>query len=461
MSSETDDKANIMDMINRFIDWLIRNRITITMWLFVLGFAMIFLSWVIGIFNVEFNGQLKNGYDVFTEANGNPIENHVSSKQVGYFPALNWSLFVALIAPLIVFFAISTLQSFKRTLVAFCESGMARDDGFNRVDTGMILAKWQAQLNQNRFLFAAIFAAVMYFTLYDWWSVVGWPITHPEPVNTPITDFNMDYDWSVASLYKDSNVSAIQLFIFGLFGYIIFAGLIPALTISVTVCTLTFMLFISTLHTDKSPVHFAAIPSPTLKDRHFGFKLFSDLFHNFLMMSLLVLIGLWLMSIQNVYLRDTEYTDIYRFLLGDTKQLGMITKGDFSNFIPWLKMPAERFYYNIQVAASGLLYPFICLLGICGCWFILGAKAREAQDYSLKNAEKLAGEFNMSRDVLVERLSNEMEFWPVGWIKSRQLLFFMFLMACSMISYRVIALPIAIIGTITIVSEVKKIIGLK
>ncbi|MDR3526100.1 MAG: hypothetical protein P4L57_02400 [Rhizomicrobium sp.] len=440
--------------IEKVVLGLVAARNKLTLWLLIIGFAMCAFATTLHIDTISFHGDLINHLNAFRGA----PPNSVTAKQVGYFWALNWSLFSTCIAPAIVWFGIGALQALNSTLANLCERGMLRTKTFNKIEYGTLQGKWQRHMEQNRAMFLFIFFMVFYVVMSDWWSVVSHPLLYPASVTQTASDPVMEFDWSVASLFLDGHVNSVLLFIFGFVAYVVFAACVPALAISVTLCTLFYMLFLTTTRTeDGTQLHFAAIPIASGKDRHFGFKVFSDLFHNFLMMSLLILIGLWLMAVQNVYLRDMTHGDIYSMLTGEMSEAVSlsVSHGNVYSFVVWLMQPAKQLVYNPQVAWAALLFPIVSIISVLGCWFILGIKARQAQAFSRDHVAALAKEYGLLPDVLSERLDNEMEFWPVGWIKSNQLLVLMSLLFVSLVSYRAIVVPILLSTTLGIFALLK------
>ena len=440
--------AGVADLLGNALDRVVAARPQITLWLLIIGFAMCAISLTANFGIITFTGNLTNGLNAFR---GSP-NGSVAGKQVGYVWALNWSLFSTFIAPAIAWFGIGALEALDRTLKTLCERGMLRDKEFKRLDFEVLQQKWESHLRKSRVMFVFVFLMVFYVIMSDWWNVVAGPILNSGGVSQTVADPVMEFDWSVASLYPGSHVNSLGLLIFGFVAYVIFAACVPALVIAATLCVVFFMLFlVSARLEDGSQVHFAAVPTDDGADHHFGFKVFSELFQNFLTMSLLILGGLWLMAVQNVYLRDMSHGDFYSMIVSEYGYLlDVIAKGEFKKIIPWFQEPAARFVYNPQVAFAGLLFPMICITSIIGCWLLLREKARQAKAFSKEPAhlKQLADEHGLTPRELKLQLDNKMDVWPVGWVSEQRLLSLMALLGMSMISYRVIAFPIVIGGGI-------------
>jgi hypothetical protein len=206
--------------LNKFIDGLIsgliRRQISLTIWTAIIAAILFAFSSLIGISSVKFDGVLKNGFDVFeaTKAEFDEMKlkepeietlpkTYVEHKQVGYMAALNWSFYSIVMAPLIVFFAIGTLQAFNKTLSNICERGMARDKDFNLIDYDTLKESWSHHLHNNQVMFLVIVIAAVFFMMHDWWNVVGYPLLNPDQIKATLNDALYEYDWSVAALFKN------------------------------------------------------------------------------------------------------------------------------------------------------------------------------------------------------------------------------------------------------------------
>ncbi len=76
------------------------------------------------------------------------------------------------------------------------------------------------------------------------------------------------------------------------------------------------------------------------------------------------------------------------------------------------------------------------------CWFLLRNAAMRARDFTLAHAAELARETRATKARIVEALNRPMAVWPVGWIRINELLAIMLVLFCSLLSYRLIVLPI-------------------
>lgn len=447
--------AVVAASIDRSVIYVVDSRARFLIWVIVLGFFVVVLSVILNIGSVAFSGRLLNGFNALAAIPALQDQPVVASKEVGFLWAVNWSLFCTVIAPIIVGFGLNTLRTFETTLESICAAGMLRDDAFRRVSYNSLAEIWHAHAQKNRLLFIFVLIAVIGFIMWDWWSVVGHPLINPDSVRNPLTDPQMEYDWSVSALFEGSSVNTSALLVFSFAAYFLFAALVPALVIAVTLCTIYFMVFVTSVRLPgdgkSDEVHFAAVPSGE-DDRHFGFKVFGPLFDSYLLMSLFIMLGLWLMAVQNVYLRDPFSTNIVNFIWGDLDQYARLidNSGGVFDFISWFVAPTRYTVPNIQVALSVLLMPTICLVSVAGSWFILRSKAISAGKLSRKNVAKLARELQQSSDRLDERLKKDMEVWPVGWITSRKLLAMMAFLFAALVSYRLIIIPLAFGGFISL-----------
>lgn len=431
--------------LNGIMDALVAQRFRLTLWTILIGFAMILIAMMLKVSQVTFDGKLVNGFDVFAHTPTAPGAHRVATKEVGFLFAFNWSLFSIVIAPAMVWFGLGLHRSVAITLENLAERGMLRDGDFGRLDAATVASLWRQHLTGNRLLFLFAFALVIGFNLYDWWSVVGDPILHPQAVHAALNDPEMEYDWTVACLFADGHVPAMPLFAFGLAAYVFLSGMATAFALAVAISALHFIAFLTAGKVSGVRIELAAMPRLDKNDVHFGFGLFSDFFNNLLLTAIFILFALWLMMTQNIYLRDMGHADFGSFLLDDVAYAGQIVtlKTTPEAALRWLSRPSLSLIANPQTTLALLLFPFVCIIAIGSSWFLLRNAAFAARELSLRNAARLASELGARKAGIVEALQGAMVVWPVGWIRANELIVIMVTLFCSPVSYRLIVIPLA------------------
>lgn len=446
MTAETPEPTNgraasaLIRLHDRF-ETLVDSRITVTILFIILGVVGVMIAGRMGIGSVRFDGVLVNGFDVLPAGHAGAFE-----KEVGYFYALNWAAFGCLVAPFVVFAGLGVLQSIRTTLLDLCARGMIRDKDFRPVPLSEVEPLLAAHLRRSRAVFLIVFAVVMIFMLSDWWDVVGGPILHPETVRAPLSDPAMEYDWSVASLYPGQEVNRWGLLIFGLVGYVVLAGFVPAFFVGVLLSAVYFVTFLINIDRGGHGYRLAAIPEREFADPYFGFKSFEFFFNNLLIACMLIMLALWVMLVQNIYLRDPTSPDIAQFLLHDVafarKILGF--KAAAGEASQWALGPALRTLENLQVALSVLLAPVVFLTALFLCWMLLRKTALKARSLSRQHLAQIAAEIGETPETTLPKL-REMRIWPVGWISLVQLAAVMLVLAASMLNYRLVFVPITFV----------------
>jgi len=439
------------------IAWLGDNRLPVTLAFFTFGFLMLVFSNLLGNASVTFTGVLKSGFNVLSNAPDTPKSPHIA-KEVGYLLALNWSVIGVIMTPLIIWYGIGTLASFDTTLKALDEKGMLRDTNFARISSRETGVLWRHYLRHNRIIFLVVFVCVFAFMMSDWWKTVGWPLIHPSEVRNLISDPSMEYDWSVSSLFRETRINGGVLFGFGLIGYIVLAGIMPAFAFAVVLSALHFVVFVTGGASRKAKFVIAAMPSTEEDDKLCGFSSFYDLFNNLLLTSVAIQFSLWLMSVQNAYLRDVDpaHGNIFAFLLGDVDKAVELVHGHltFEEFEAWIGHANSAFYPNMQIVLSIMIIPFIIVTAVGMCCYLLRDHAHKARKLSRKHIATLATETGRQRKAVTAALEH-MKVWPVAWMKEHDVFILMAVLFVSLLSYRLLLLALiwALIKVFEIVKE--------
>lgn len=430
--------------MDRVIDYCGENKLSITLLFFLFGFLMLVISNVIGNSSVTFTGLLHNGTNTMQGLkgpDGKPAVNF--PKEVGYLAALNWSVIGVIITPLIAWYGIGTLYALDKTIHGLDHKGMLRDAEFKRVSAAKTEHLWHSYVRQNRIIFIVVFICVFAFMMSDWWKTVGWPLLHPNQVHNLISDPSMEYDWSVASLYADVNTHA--LFAFGLVGYIVLAGIMPAFAFAVILSALHFVVFITNSTKPDPDFFIAAMPDHETHDKLCGFSSFYELFNNLLLTSVSIQFGLWLMTVQNAYLRDVDprHGNIIAFLLGDVDTALNLIHGhmNLEEFYEWIGRANASFSPNIQIVLSLLIVPFIIVTAVGLCCYLLRDHADKARKFTHKHLTELVTESGRTKRSLKTALE-DMELWPVAWMKEHDVFVLMAVLFVSLMSYRLMLLAL-------------------
>jgi hypothetical protein len=427
-----------LSAVRKALEWCGENPFTFWVWWVLITFVLAAASVVLGNAGVTFNGQLKSGFTI----------QHIS-KEVGYLAAVNWSIYGIAVLPLLMLSSVAVWSTIPRTLNALADSGMIRTPDFQRVERASLHEHWDRSRSTMTSMFVVIVVCVFAFVMRDWWTTVGHPILNPHVMDgVGLNDSELEYDWSIACIYKGSHVGCGPLFAFGLIAYIIIPGVGTALAFATAICALFFVAFICGFAGNTG--RWRLIAAPNEGDHKGGFSHFAEFFTALLSLCILIVVGCILMIMQNTYLREPNYNSIVSMMFGDVGTIVNSPKAEVGEVIhigilDWLFKPTEIFLQNPQ-SGLGVLITALVALSILGMsWGLLRATARSAQKNSLEHVNSLAGEFHLSRRTAVERL-REMDFWPVGWMKQNQLILLMICLSLCIVSYRMLLLPLAWIG---------------
>lgn len=412
------------------------------------GMLAILASYFVGVMFVQFDGALADGLKLTPMAVETP-------KEVGYLAALNWSLQGFVIAPLIVYFA----------MAARAEISTLRE---NLIDLGMVVHKDWTPATHEEFeaawrpfsakvcgwsLLVAVIAGA--FVISDFVNAVAIPLFNPEAAfdGIKLNDAKVDFDWSIAAHLAGVDVDVWLNFVFGLVVYVLFALLISAFAFYSITYFLGFALFMG-----GSPMHrhdLYVVPHIQRGDSRRGFELFGDYFFNMFCAIMAILVGLYLLHVQNVYLRTPDAASLFGLIAGDIKQIYDLLDTDDTISLTKIKdvMFATPFMedgdstiQNIQTAVALTLGPFIIIIVVALSFITLRRTAMQGRQRWEKRfstpQESLPEAVRMDDAALdkAEDYIDDMEIWPVKWISLNRLTGVMALILASFIFHRLILL---------------------
>ena len=428
-------------------DWIADRFFYVVAAVCIFGFAATVLSIPLQFGFVHFTGELSYQGEVL-KVDGFPSTAplkpgqapHPTAKEVGYVSALNWSLYGAIVLPIILVFCLRVRGAMRSTLTELAANGMLRREDFQRVTPEEALGRWQRYQTGEIVLVSLVGALVIAFALYDWWQVVGAPLLELSRIEKPaLADPVMEYDWSVSSLFRGANVATWPLLVFGLIVYVVIPGLGSAIAFATFIGALHFLALTSGLITPREGPRWRLAVKPTPNDKLLGFSTFAPLFSNLVSAAVAIIFGLLIMMVQNNYLRSPGHGDIFSFVIGEGKELDTIRQANVGEVVPkflaWFMEPSVIVGRNPQVGIGLLVFAFVFAMSLAACWAILRASARTAGAWSLGHAAALAKETGQSRPK-VEKEIREMKYWPIGWISLNQLLLLMVFLLAAVFSYR-------------------------
>ena len=365
---------------------------------------------------------------------------------MGYVFALNWSLYGAIILPIILVFCLRVRGAMRSTLASLANHGLLRtEDDFGRVSQADALNRWQRLQTPEIVLISIVGAAVLGYAVYNWWEVVGGPLLGQSPLpGAPLSHPTMEYDWSISSLFPGSEVATGPLFAFGLIAYLVIPGLGSVVAFATFISAMHFLAMTSGLITPKHERRWKLAVKPDANDSLLGFGHFAPLFSNLASAAVAIIFGLLIMMVQNNYLRSAAQPDIFAFLIGDGSQLvSMFNQSPLKwkdAFLDYFFAPSLLIKRNAEMGVGLLIYAFVFASSFAACWAILRASARSAASWSTANQRVLAVETGRP-EAEIEQEIGAMKYWPIGWISLNQLLFLMIFLLAAVFSYRLALIP--------------------
>ncbi len=396
--------------------------------LILLGMIFNAASLVIGIGNFEYT---------LTIAGGSV------TKEVGFLSALSWSLGCLLIVPAMVGFGLHTYRDLPRLFEQLARRRMVVDDYMQPASRDTIKDRWRSHARVLVGVSAAIFVVTIGYALLEFYHVVGRHyVAGAFPPDIALTDAYQERDWSVAALLgtpEAGRISRTANGIFALLAYFVYAGLTAGFVFSVYVYLLAIASFVYSLAHRGDDLHLI----PDLRggaadyDRRAGLQLFEPLLQNGLFVTLLSFLLLFLIHLQNVYLRVPD-PNVFAFAF---PHLGG-GDGVLARLEAVLGAITQR--AGLANLNSAMAYGFGSFLALVVV-VILSVTLRLGAERSRRRmSEYLADGGNpmppwlapLGREQCLERLST-MSLWPARWPKLNQLAIAALLAALCLVFYKI------------------------
>lgn len=454
-------------------DWFPNNAVMLGVLLSIIGFILVVASLMVGNAGVGFDGHLRADAIARGDARlpaGAPSLATLDVglrlkpgqvKEVGYVAALNWAIYSIVMSPLVLTSGLLAFRNIEPTLVKMAERGMIRKtETLEAMSAAEYLSHWRRADLVWRIMLILVCVCGIGFLAWDSWSSVNAPIVHPETLaGVTLADPVSEFDWSIACLLNGTKVNCAAQQTFDIIAYILVPGLSTLIAFSVAIVALRFMAFVANAGGPQN-LWFVSVDASETDDDLLGWRVFEPFFSCLLYWALAVLFGLWLMVVQNTYLRDPTSSTIVEFLLNDSSVIvslgnpdaigkAVFNAGGFDKAVgaalTWLVAdPSQKFFANPQEAIAIMLYAFVCAIAVVGAWWLLRVTALKSQLTTRQNLAYFAKAQGVKQRVLHERLQ-KMKAWPVAWIGQMRLFALMLLLFGSLVSYRLILIPLVLV----------------
>ena len=258
--------------------------------------------------SVSFDGSFKNEFGSPEAAIDISIR-----KQVGFLWAPNWLLTALTVLPLLLMMVFYTRLELEHLVGKLHVNGCVR-----RIDgTAVTAAEWASIWKQvsgraMRWGLALFLLTCGYLLLLDFRQVVALPLLNPEQF---VAQYNpahkvQEVDWAIAYLFADDVTNRWANLVHSFAAYSLNAFFGAAFVIGM------FMYFnrasdiLNNYYLNQHSVRITLGSSETAR------RVFGPFFHHYILSTLLVLLLLFLMHLQNAYLRALDSTHILNYLSG-------------------------------------------------------------------------------------------------------------------------------------------------
>jgi serine/threonine protein kinase len=347
-------------------------------------------------------------------------------KEVGFLSALNWSLGSLLVIPAIIAFGLYTYRELPRIFEHLAKRHMVVDEALRPVDGARIKEHWRGYARTIAVLSAGAFIVAIGYSLWEYYYVVGQHYVRGEfPAAVRLADAYQERDWSVAALLGTSESQGISRTANGLFSlvvYVLYAGLPSGFVFSIYIYLVGIAVFVYSLAHREQGLHL--VPdlrgSETAYDRRAGLQVFEPLVQNALFVTLLSFLLLFLIHLQNVYLR-VPVSSIFDFAFPNLGGAGWI--GALESIAGALTARAGLANLNSALAYGFGSFLFVMVLAILAVTLRLAAQQSRTRlaellgDDDAKLPEWLAP---LGRERCLARLDT-MSMWPARWPRINQL----------------------------------------
>ena len=365
-------------------------------------------------------------------------------KEVGFLSALNWSLGALLVIPAIIAFGLYTYRELPRIFDHLAKRHMVVDEALRAVDGTRIKEHWRGYARTIAVLSAGAFVVAIGYSLWEYYYVVGQHYLRGEfPAALRLTDAYQERDWSVAALLganESQSISKIANGLFALVVYVLYAGLPSGFVFSIYIYLVGIAIFVYSLAHREQGLHL--VPdlrgSDAAYDRRAGLQVFEPLVQNALFVTLLSFLLLFLIHLQNVYLR-VPVASIFDFAFPSLGGNGRGWMAVLESIAGAITARAGLANLNSALAYGFGSFLFVMVLAILAVTLRLAAQKSRGRlaellgDEDTKLPEWLAP---LGREKCLARL-DAMSMWPARWPRINQLAAATVVAALCLVFYKV------------------------
>lgn len=273
----------------------------------LIGAALIFASWAIGISDVTFH------------AGRNGISAPLPARQVGYVEALNWSVTYFVLFPVTCTVLLSVLKDIPKVTQELEEMQVLRGPAGAR-PAALIIDEWKTGSPIR-----AGFVGTIGICLPAGYSLWEWFYNNLLPLALPSTHRPTDYwdwDWGVRCVMTEFRCTDTNRLLNA--GFDLACFLVQFVYLS---SLLTFVIYVVDFRTAllRQRPDVRLMPALRLKDKRRGFGQFEPMLIKLLAVVVLAFVAAYLVRIENLYLRSSTAKSLWAYVKTDI--LRAIQKG--------------------------------------------------------------------------------------------------------------------------------------
>lgn len=338
--------------------------------------------------------------------------------QRGYLLAINWAFNYTIIAPLIIFFVISSIRDSYEIGNLIQEKGMLVNKEFEVIKRSSDIYRevWRKKMyDYEKVAFILSICAIL-GSVCEWWFYSGAPLLRGVPVPEG------EIDWSVkyidgTRLEKISN-AAFSLIVFLMQGFII----------AVAFYFITLIAALSVIIPSLQKGRHYLIPDLKSKDIRLGFEIFENTALSILWTAVFGYAMFYLSRLWNAYMQtEGGYASLFDFVIVDIfKGFAIRSTNTFTGM--------ESLFAIGSFAKSGVLVTFGSFILFSLCVILMIKVFRDAASNAKAKIERKIDDI---KNIQYQSNISNMKIWPLYYPRLNELLLLGFFALISVVFFRV------------------------
>jgi hypothetical protein len=354
-------------------------------------------------------------------------------REVGYIPALNWSITYLLLFPLSLYFMLSSVQGIAYALGELHARGMVRNNE-SIINEPIIRRAWiNGSASRTRLLWIFSFIGPIIYSVGEWFrNNLLRQFGHGPQALYP------DYDWGLAGVMLNWSTSRKILNV--AFDCVAFCTEGALLATSFAF----FIILLDVRRTLQKRADTYIVPDLSSKgvtdvdDVRRGFEVFSVPLQHMLLSALTSYLICYLVRLENAYMHGTGAPDLVKFISGE--KIADIVVFAFSD---WKHLPAELLRLlepgpnPIRAVLACAVFGLVSMFSLIVIISTVRTAAAEARINAGKHfAAKSTPLFGGPIDAEIDR-AQSMQIWPISYIGLNALIVVTLLAFVSLYFYRI------------------------